>query len=368
MSYRACTVALTLFACLCLAPVSSALAQAIDLWTVTNVAVDATAVSPSAAKENALAKGRQKAWTDVFRRLTPTAEWSSQPPVADLELEPLVKSFDISGEKHSSTRYLATVTYVFIAAGVRAQLRKQGVRYSESTSKPVLFIALSGTAWQPESPWGHAWILQSRRGRLVPVAVPAGDGQDMATLAAVSSAADWGIVRPLADRYGAGSVMVASASSKATGGIQVSMIHIKPEGRVQKNSSFARQGTEDDSALTLRAAGMIADSLQEDWKRTTSVDFASQTSIMLVIPFRGLADWISIRKSLDATRLIQRVSVDEMDMSTAWVHLDYVGKIEQLQTALAQSNIFLTPDDKGNWTLSRNASNAAASSPNPVVP
>lgn len=367
MSYRACTVALTVLATLCLAPVSTALAQAIDLWTVTNVAVDATAASPSAAKETALAKGRQKAWTEVFHRLTPAAEWTSQPPSTDVELEPLVKSFDISGEKHSSTRYLATVTYVFNAAGVRMQLRKQGVQYSESTAKPVLIIALSGAAWQPESPWGHAWATQSRHGRLVPVAVPVGDTQDMATLAAVSSAADWGIVRPLADRYGAGSVLLASLVSKGAN-IQVSMTHIKPDGRTQKSGSYTRKVAEDDTTLTMRAAGTIADSLQEDWKRTTSVDFGSQTSMMLAVPFRGLADWISIRKSLDATRLIQRVSVDEMDMSTAWIRLDYVGKIEQLQTALAQANIFLNADDKGNWTLSRNASNAAASSPNPVVP
>jgi hypothetical protein len=55
-------------------------------------------------------------------------------------------------------------------------------------------------------------------------------------------------------------------------------------------------------------------------------------------------------------------------MMVAHVKLDYVGRIEQLQTALAQSNIFLIADDKGNWTLSRNASTAAATSPAPVVP
>jgi hypothetical protein len=80
------------------------------------------------------------------------------------------------------------------------------------------------------------------------------------------------------------------------------------------------------------------------------------------------ADWVSIRKVLEGTRNIQRIGVDDFDMSIAHVQLDYVGKIEQLQTALAQSNIYLIADDKGNWTLSRNASTAAATSPAPVVP
>jgi hypothetical protein len=57
-----------------------------------------------------------------------------------------------------------------------------------------------------------------------------------------------------------------------------------------------------------------------------------------------------------------------MNMSVARVRLDYVGKIDQLQTALAQSNVYMSPDDKGNWTISRNASAAAAPSPSPVVP
>ncbi|MEQ1754104.1 MAG: DUF2066 domain-containing protein [Micropepsaceae bacterium] len=345
----------------------AAAAQQVDLWTVPNVPVDGSAASPSAAKETALSVGRQRAWTEIFRRLTPSAVWPSQPPIANEVLEPMVKSFDIANEKHSSTRYLATVTYVFSAAAVRDTLRKTGVRYSESTSKPVLVIALSGAAWQPESFWGRAWSNQTLRGRLVPVAVPVGDAQDLATLATVSSASDWGVVKPLADRYGAGSVLVA-AQTKTANGIQVSMTHIKPDGRAPKGSTFPRQGTEDDTYLAARAASQIADTLQEEWKRTTSVDFGAQTSVEVDIPFSSLADWVTIRRTLDGTRLIQKMQVEEMNASVARVRLDYVGKFEQLQTALAQTNFFLTADDKGNWTLSRNASTATAPSPNPVVP
>lgn len=347
--------------------VSAAYAQQVDLWTVPNVQVDGSATSPSAAKETALSVGRQRAWTEIYRRLTPSSEWPSQPPITNEALEPMVKSFDIANEKHSSTRYLATVTYVFSAAAVRETLRKAGVQYSESTSKPVLVIALSGAAWQPDSFWGKAWANQALRGRLVPVAVPLGDTQDMATLATVSSASDWGVVKPLADRYGAGSVLVAAQTQTAKG-IQVSMTHIKPDGRAPKSSTYPRQGTEDDTILAARAASQISDTLQEDWKRTTSVDFGAQTSVEVNIPFNNLGDWVAIRRTLDATRLIQKMQVEEMNSSVARVRLDYVGKLEQLQTALAQTNFYLVADDKGNWTLSRNASAATASSPNPVVP
>ncbi len=350
---------------LVLVQAGAVLAQPADLWTVTNVAVDATGNSPSAAKEAALSQGRQKAWAEVFRRITPAGE--KAPPLTDQELEPMVKSFDISGEKHSSTRYLATVTYVFSPTAVRSALRKTGTQFSESTAKPVLVVALNGTAWQPESAWGRAWAAQSRRGRLVPVAVPVGDVQDVAALAAVSSAADWGTVKPLADRYGASSVLVASAG-KGSGGLQINMTQIRPDGRSQRSGSYAPQASEDETALATRAAGAIADSLQEDWKRTTSVDYGQQSTISATVAFTSLSEWVSIRRKLEQTKLIQLLAVEEVNMTSARMRLDYVGKVDQLQTALSQTNLFLTPDSQGNWMLSRNAGATTAAGPGSVVP
>ena len=106
------------------------------------------------------------------------------------------------------------------------------------------------------------------------------------------SAADWAIVRPLAERYGASSVMVASAG-KGGKGLQVSMTLIKPDGRSQRNASFTPQGAEDEVALATRATGSIADSLQEDWKRTTSVDYAQQSSLNINVPFTNLSDGLA---------------------------------------------------------------------------
>jgi hypothetical protein len=345
---------------LVLVQAGGALAQSADLWTVANIPVDATGASPSAAKEAALAQGRQKAWTEVFRRITPSSEWQRQPPLTPEQLEPMVKSFDISGEKHSSTRYLASVTYVFNAASVRTALRSSGTQFSESKAKPVLVVALTGSAWQPDSAWGKAWATQSRRGRLVPVSVPNGDAQDRTALATVSGAADWAVVKPLADRYGASAVLVATANKGATG-LGVTTTLIKPDGKTPRSGSYAAKAGEDELTLANRAAGTIADSLQEDWKRTTSVDYGQQASINVAVPFGSLAEWVSMKRNLQATKLIQVLAVEEINMRSARLRLDYAGKVDQLQTALAQSNLALTSDSQGNWTLSRNAGATAAS-------
>ena len=339
-------------------------ARADDLWTVSNISVDATGASPSTAKDAALAQGRQAAWTQLFRRLTPATEWARQPQLTPDELEQMVKSFDIANERHSSTRYLATVTYLFNATAVRSALRKYGMQYSESTAKPVLVIPLMGNAWAPESAWSQAWAATARGGHLVPIVVPVGDVAEMQLLSSIASAADWGAVKPLADRYNAGGVLIANAA-RSGGALQVTLTQIKPDGRAQRASSFTPQNREDDLALSTRAAATIADTVQEDWKRSTSVDYGAQTSLTAVVTFSTLADWIGMRRDLDSVRLVQNILVDELTLQGARLHFDYVGKIDQLQTALAQANLYLTPDANGTWILSRNA--APAPSPAPAA-
>jgi len=333
-----------------------------DLWTVSNIAVDATATSPSTAKDAALAQGRQTAWAQLFRRLTPAPEWARQPPLTPAELEQMVKSFDIANERHSSTRYLATVTYLFNPVSVRASLRKYGLQYSESTAKPVLVVPLTANAWSPDSPWSQAWIATAHAGHLVPIMVPVGDVAEMSLLSTISTAADWTAIKSLAERYGAGTVLVANAA-RSGGALQVTLTQIKPDGHSQRGSSYAPQNREDELALSNRAATTIADSVQEDWKRSTSVDYGAQTSLSAIVAFSTLAEWIGVRRDLDSVRLIQNILVDELNLRGARLRFDYNGKVDQLQTALAQANLYLTPDANGTWILNRNAVPAPSPAP-----
>ncbi|MBI1209937.1 MAG: DUF2066 domain-containing protein [Alphaproteobacteria bacterium] len=335
-----------------------------DLWTVSNVQVDATGTSPSTAKDAAMGQGRQIAWTQLFRRMTPANEWARQPQLASNELELLVKSFDVANERHSSTRYLATVTFRFNPITVRSALRKTGVQYSESIAKPVLVIPLIANAWVPDSAWSQAWSATARVGSLVPIVVPVGDVAEMQLLSGAAGATDWATMKSLADRYNAGAILVANASRTA-GGLEVSLTQIKPEGRSQRGASYASQAKEDDLSLSTRAATTIADSVQEDWKRSTSVDYGAQTSLMANVAFSSLGEWVGIKKDLDSVRLIQNILVDELNLQGARLRFDYVGRVEQLQTALAQENLFLTPDANGTYILSRSA--GAAPSPAPAA-
>lgn len=108
------------------APVASA-----DLFTIGDVKVDATALSPRAARDLAMAQGRPLAWSKLFRRLTVEGAWASQPELADGQLLGLIRSVEVGNERHNTRRYLADVKYHFNPAAVRQLLRESNIASSE---------------------------------------------------------------------------------------------------------------------------------------------------------------------------------------------------------------------------------------------
>ena len=87
----------------------TAAAGAADLFTISDVKVDATATSPRAARDLAMAQGRPLAWSKLFRRLTVEGAWASQPQLADGQLLGLIGSVEAGNERRNTTRYLADV-------------------------------------------------------------------------------------------------------------------------------------------------------------------------------------------------------------------------------------------------------------------
>ncbi len=102
-----------------------------DLFTISDVKVDATGLSPRAARDLAMAQGRPLAWSTLFHRLTVEDAWASQPELADGQILGLIGSADVGNERHNTTRYLADVKYHFNPAAVRQLLRESNIASTE---------------------------------------------------------------------------------------------------------------------------------------------------------------------------------------------------------------------------------------------
>jgi hypothetical protein len=334
--------------------VNAAPAPAPDMFTVTGVKVDATAESATAARDMAMAQGRPLAWTKIYRRLTASTNWSKQPKLDDNAMLRMVRSFEVSNERRSSTRYLAEVTYHFNAAAVRGVLRQSGIAYTETRARPALVIpVVAGAAGvDPMSAWAMAWKDPILQQGLVPFALPAGDAQDMEILSRPDLAqADWASLTPLARRYNATEVIVAVASEDAK---TVQMVEISPTARTSASFAYANSTFAAD-------AEAVAEKVYETWKTRSAVSFATRAQLTADVQFDSLDDWAKIRKQLGAVKAVADIDVTGLALHEAEIQLVYFGRPEQLRDALAQQNLSLGSAG-GQFTLQL-AGKSAANAP-----
>jgi hypothetical protein len=310
-----------------------------DLFTVTNIRIDATAESAQTARDAAMAQGRPQAWTQIYRRLTPSAMWGRQPRLSDAQLFRLIRSFEVSGERRSTTRYLAEVTFHFNPIAVRGLLRQSGVSFTEARSRPALVIpVVADGRFDPMSAWSAVWNDDTYRQGLVPMVLPDADAENEEVLSRTDLAqADWQSLAPLTQRYAPSVVVVAIASAD---GRSVRSIEISPAGRTPSSFAFAQPNF---PAL----ADALTDKVAETWKSRASVDYATRARLVADVQFNSLEEWSRIRAQLGAVRAISDFEVLGLARNEAEVDLSYFGRVEQLRDAMAQQNLNLVNSPDG---------------------
>jgi hypothetical protein len=286
-----------------------------------------------------MAQGRPIAWQRIYRRLTPSAQWARQPRLSDAQLFRLIRSFEVSGERRSTTRYLADVTYHFNPLAVRQLLRQSGVAFTETRSRPALVIpTVADGLFDPSSEWAMAWGDASYRQGLVPMILPDADAENEEVLGRTDLAqADWASLTPIARRYGASLVVLAIAGPD---GRSVRAIEISPAGRTPSSFAFAQPNF---SAL----ADAVTEKVAETWKGRSSVDYATRARLVTDVQFNSLEEWSRIRTQLGAVRAISDFEVLGLARNEAEIDLGYFGRVEQLRDAMAQQNLSLVPGPEG---------------------
>src|ERR1700729_2069466 len=78
-----------------------------DLYSVSGIVVDASASSATQAQTLAINSGRARAWATLYRRLAKQEDWSRQPTLDDATLQRVVRSYLVSNERRSTTRFVA---------------------------------------------------------------------------------------------------------------------------------------------------------------------------------------------------------------------------------------------------------------------
>ena len=332
------------------------------IFTITDVAVDETAESASDARDIALAHGQRRAVQRVFRRLIVRADQRLLPQPTDQDIATLVQNIELSDEKTSSTRYLATMTVAFKPDLVRNYLRAAGLQFSETISRPRLVLPVFEAAgainlWDPPNAWREAW--EARRispDAVVPLVLPEGDLQDIGTIGPIQAlAAEVRPLRSMAARYRVRDVLVAHATlvqdlAANRPLVHVSLRHIGPSSGAVTIETFTGESRDQVGALLAEAVQRTVERLEDDWKRDNYLRFDEPVRLSASFTLSTLSDWLEMRRRLAGAAVIRRVEIASITQSDAQVVIHYLGGPQQLGLALAQRDIDLVEED-GFWML-----------------
>ncbi|MDR3515705.1 MAG: DUF2066 domain-containing protein [Azospirillaceae bacterium] len=106
-----------------------------DAYTVRNVAVDVTAASAVAARDQAILQAEHKGFAELATRYGETPAQIAR--VGDREIALMVQGFEVQSEQTSAVRYVGTLTIRFKLAAVRARFGTTAMTHLRPAQPPV---------------------------------------------------------------------------------------------------------------------------------------------------------------------------------------------------------------------------------------
>ncbi|MEQ8666204.1 MAG: DUF2066 domain-containing protein [Rhodospirillales bacterium] len=329
------------------------------MFEVRDVAVDATAESAAAARDQALAIGQREAFYRLLQRLTLRQHRDLLPNLDTNTVATYVRDFSVSGEKTSDVRYLARINVRFKESDIRTLLHEFGLPFSETASKPAVVLPVlnragAATLWREPNPWRSAWASSQLPSLPVPLLLPVGDIEDVGTVSVeMAMIGDRTTLQALASRYNAGAAIVVRADIAAIGAPHVELTVTRHEAGsapvTYSQRVFAAFGETVDNVLD-RAVHTAVDAIEESWKSQNLMRFDEGGIIAVSVPLRSLKHWLVVRQQLAETPVIDRTDLVLLSRQEALLNIHYIGGIDQLTRALAQSDLTLR-EFEGVWSL-----------------
>ncbi len=363
--WRAASVAVALVASWS----ADAASRRADPFTVENVAVDVTAASAAAARDQAIVEGEQQALRRLLERLTLANDRARLPKLGTANLNDLVQGFEVAHERRSGVRYIADYTVHFRGEAVRQLLRQAGVPFAETVSKPVVVlpVLMQGDhpmLWDDPNPWREAWLQAKPGGGLVPLIEPLGELEDVAAIDA--DAATHGVddkLQAIAHRYGDADVLVTEATLRpgAAYALDVNTTRFAPGQAGSEQTwvlSIPASAGEQDSELMARAVTEVIGQVEEAWKSTNVLDFRQNGTLVARVPAASLRDWLQVRDRLAGIPAVRASRLVSLGRDGARVEIRYVGDPGQLRLALAQRDLDLEGSEP-DWVLQRRSAGEA---------
>lgn len=415
-----------LLAALGMAVVASA-ALAAD-YTVRDVPASATAEDATTARMNAMTQAESAAFAQLLQRILPPEQAAAKAAsTPSSTISGMVTGYDVKNEKLSARSYSASIDVTFNPRKVEALLgggqpaaAQQptaahpaiaaprpggGTVYSPSrggvvsttgytlkhpnqpsiasgvqnpalgavASAPAPVVAVNsvvlvlpvykGALWEESNLWRVVWNRTPRSDTNL-VRLPIGDQSDKMVLPDASQAGSFAQLSTLAERYQAGTVIVAEAeeviASTGVKALQVTMRTLRSgdnysdapwvfeaEGGEAPEAVMARAAAEIAARLTTEAQGQQAVISASANAAPTAVNPASSAGpvagrITMLSRLNNVSDWVGLRNKLSALPVVARVELSALSQQQADIIVHYRGGLGQLEAAMQSAGIQVT--------------------------
>lgn len=337
--------------------------DAAQFFEIKGIKVDVTAKSSSQARDIAHDDGITRSFQALMERLTLNAYHDRLPKLERRQIIDIIQDFEVTEEKTSSVRYIASLNYHYRAQAIRDLLDSNKIPFAETESKPVVVLPVYQAAgalllWDDPNPWKSAWEKRpSEVGGLVPTILPSGNLADMRTIGA-EQAIEGNTQRltELAAKYDAGDVIVVHAILRMdsyAGRPELEVYMTRFGFALQEHTvvkSFSSIPGENIESLLARAAIQLTAQIEDNWKQDNLIKFAEPSVLPLVVPVSGLDEWIKVRDRLNGVAIIKKSEVTLISRRAVNININYIGDAEQLALSLDQADLVLW-DEAGNWYM-----------------
>lgn len=329
-----------------------------NVYTVTNIPIDATAGSATEAKKLALNQGYERAFKALVERIVPQQDHGKVPLLTAKDALGYVLDISLSSERSSSVRYIAKMTVRFKESQTRRYFRNTGAALAELISKPVLVLPIqkagvNSILWAESNQWRAAWGNLGTTNGLVPLTMPLGDLEDISSVDAKGALAGEAGLWKLASKYGSNDVFLSIADI-ANDGSSAQLMAVRTgkfgDGRTYR-LKVVKAAEESIARMLKRGANSLNRSLQQDWKQANLLQFGVERWILVQVPISGLQDWVLINNRLQGVPAINRLNTRSINRSQVNLDVYFSGDERQLSLALAQKDLAMSLNENSNWEL-----------------
>lgn len=322
-------------------------------YVVRGVKIDITAKSAYEARKKAIKEAGLKGFEKLLETLVPPLERSKLVSSSLSDIEDYIETFEVSEEKISQVRYLATYSISFKPHKIKSLFARHGVTPSLQTLQsseeaalpqnvkpalivPVLIEGDKTLLWDERNPWFLAWSsLDLEETSLV---VPVGDLKDVRDLSAEAARA--GAVEnigTLLERYSLEQAFVAILDLSDTSNPSLEISQYSRDGLLRQ-ATVGPFGEAGDSLKVIKHAQTKMKTLLHSLMGSFE-SLARLSEVSAQVLFSSLKEWHFIREKLELLPVVKEISVQSLKRSGATVSLKMIGTTEGFLSLLPKSDL-----------------------------